>query len=760
MRDYDEVTQTVLRRRDELIARDRRRALILKRSGVAALSVCAAAVVGIGVFRMNSKDIELPDDGGIIVAETTAPPVSTYVTASAVTTHGTAAARTTAASVKDTVTSAHVSVTAAATTAAANTVNTVVHSTKSQNGTAAAAVSSSIPQTTAAAPAVVTTVTTTMINPERSVDMKRLMPFTASLVMMANAAAPSGAAAAETYNDYTIMTEMDNGDLDIDIDKDGEFTVKDCFYLMAYDYRHEPDEAVRNNILEIADYDRDGKVGHNDADVLLKYFIGERKVKKEHLFTDYYADFDIVYNENGKPIYGPADPELKEKIDALELEYDKSKHTYEELEEIKAEYDELMEKYNEQMNDPVIVGYEQVEYRFSDIFVSNLRNYVCCEPFSTSTFFGNCIKDGDIDMDIDGDGSFTFDDVAMYYLYEHERDTRYRYKSDDPFVDFSAYTDRAEGDPIEMYIPDNVTSLTEAQWNKCAEIYSLLTETLGMRTVVGAALYYLYERDGEPDVKYFENEHYDALFPLGERFRFGEYVRMSYSQLYQVDERLTYDELNIHCTMNEYLDDIAAGRKEPVDINEDGSIDYKDVLVSDIFLYEYKNKISDKESCLPTFIKSNFMVWLDLNENTISGDLNDVTMYQFSVYVYRESVLGDETPLFSDDKEYYEYIAEYRRELTEQKLGRKVDVQPAPVMVESNVSNALQDTDAERSGDSNCDGNTDLADAIFIMQSIANPDKYRLGIAGRFNGDVCETGGGITSNDALTIQNGLLTGKY
>lgn len=759
MRDYDEVTQTVLRRRDELIARDRRRGLIIKRSGVAALSVCAAAVVGIGVFRMNSKDIELPDDGGIIVAETTAPPVSTYVTASAVTTYGTAAAGTTVTSVKDTVTSAPVSVKAAATTAAANTVGTAVHSTKSQNGTAAAAVSSSIPRTTAAAPAVVTTVTTTMINPERSVDMKRLMPFTASLVMMANAAAPSGAAAAETYNDYTIMTEMDNGDLDIDIDKDGEFTVKDCFYLMAFDYGHDPDEAVRNNILEIADYDRDGKVGHNDADVLLKYFIGERKVKKEHLFTDYYADFDIVYNENGKPIYGPADPELKERIDALELEYDKSKHTYEELEEIEAEYNELMEQYNEQMNDPVIVGYEQVESRFSDIFVSNLRSYMG-DVFGGSGLFRNCLEDGDMDMDIDGDGSFTFDDLARYHLYEHQRYNTNRYRSDDPFFDFSAFTDQSEDEPLEEKILQNVTSLTEAQWDKCAENYSLFTETLGINNTVGIAMYYLFERDGEPDAKYFDNEHYDALFPLGERFRFGERVRMSYSQIYQVDERLTYDELNIHCTMNEYLEDIAAGRKEPVDINEDGSIDYKDVLISDMYLYDYKNKIPHEESCIPSDVWTRFMYELDLNENGIYGDLNDVTMYQFSVYVYRESVLGEEAPLFGEDKDYYDYIADYRRELTEQKAGRKVDVQPAPVMVESNVSKALQDTTIERSGDSNCDGNTDLADAIFIMQSIANPDKYRLGTAGRFNGDVCETGGGITANDALTIQNGLLTGKY
>jgi len=57
-------------------------------------------------------------------------------------------------------------------------------------------------------------------------------------------------------------------------------------------------------------------------------------------------------------------------------------------------------------------------------------------------------------------------------------------------------------------------------------------------------------------------------------------------------------------------------------------------------------------------------------------------------------------------------------------------------------------------GDSNCDGKMDLADAIYIMQSLANPDKYRLTDQGRFNGDL--NGDGVTSGDALEIQERLL----
>ena len=59
-------------------------------------------------------------------------------------------------------------------------------------------------------------------------------------------------------------------------------------------------------------------------------------------------------------------------------------------------------------------------------------------------------------------------------------------------------------------------------------------------------------------------------------------------------------------------------------------------------------------------------------------------------------------------------------------------------------------------GDTNCDGNLELADAILIMQSLANPDKYSISEQGRLNGDVDKSTKGLTANDALMIQEHLL----
>ena len=59
-------------------------------------------------------------------------------------------------------------------------------------------------------------------------------------------------------------------------------------------------------------------------------------------------------------------------------------------------------------------------------------------------------------------------------------------------------------------------------------------------------------------------------------------------------------------------------------------------------------------------------------------------------------------------------------------------------------------------GDANLDGRVDMSDVVLIMQSINKPDEYKLTEQGAYNADVCEAGGGITKDDALTIQKYLL----
>lgn len=55
-------------------------------------------------------------------------------------------------------------------------------------------------------------------------------------------------------------------------------------------------------------------------------------------------------------------------------------------------------------------------------------------------------------------------------------------------------------------------------------------------------------------------------------------------------------------------------------------------------------------------------------------------------------------------------------------------------------------------GDTNVDGQVTIADAVLIMQSLANADEYSITAQGQLNGDVVDNGGGITGVDALGIQ--------
>ena len=55
-------------------------------------------------------------------------------------------------------------------------------------------------------------------------------------------------------------------------------------------------------------------------------------------------------------------------------------------------------------------------------------------------------------------------------------------------------------------------------------------------------------------------------------------------------------------------------------------------------------------------------------------------------------------------------------------------------------------------GDSNCDKNVDVSDAVLIMQSLSNPAKYKLTSQGEANADCCNVGDGVTNKDALAVQ--------
>ena len=78
-------------------------------------------------------------------------------------------------------------------------------------------------------------------------------------------------------------------------------------------------------------------------------------------------------------------------------------------------------------------------------------------------------------------------------------------------------------------------------------------------------------------------------------------------------------------------------------------------------------------------------------------------------------------------------------------------VTPTKPTVSTETGTGKTDAKMTLKGDSNCDKEVNMADAVFIMQCIANPDKYQFTEVGEANADA-DGSGDISNKDALTIQ--------
>ena len=150
--------------------------------------------------------------------------------------------------------------------------------------------------------------------------------------------------------------------------------------------------------------------------------------------------------------------------------------------------------------------------------------------------------------------------------------------------------------------------------------------------------------------------------------------------------------------------------------------------------------------------------------NSFLGSLDVNICDQFALsghFIYRSEGSGDA-------KVYRRYIAfsvngtvgsKFTRDEANQMLASALNyIQFSPQFAgfeyESKIPRFGADDKGTLKGDANNDGQVDLADAVLIMQCLANPDKYVLSAEGRANADI--DGDGVTVGDAQSIQKRLL----
>ena len=582
---------------------------------------------------------------------------------------------------------------------------------------------------------------------ERSFSMKKISAFAASFVIAASnvSVLPSNADSAngdffefmredhcvyEAIIDSTVK-KLSEKESELDINEDGSFDMWDvyAFYRGMNDHNNHGEyiwneltkddtfippvftapEYITENVVENGDLNGDGEIDKDDFEILAYYYS-----------INYHVTYDFVDPNNY--YYNCPD------------NYDDSQYSYafttpDDLWTRTRIYD--LDLY---MNPNPIVQFvfDFVEY--------NMRVY------GGYDIFCDMVDRGIIDLDINGDGEITIND-----LYDSFEGNILCY-----WESFPEY-----GEDNEEHEVARNTYFTEEEWIKLRNNSNLTT----------AALSYAFEENAYY-VNYF-CEHYGFKKAYADRHFFddmrgGFYSISAYTNMFDYlkfsmpgiySPRFDYTQDEIKADFVNYYTAVKNGKLPEPDINMNGTIEFEDYIYADLMLRADSFGNDPKYPDFDKAIIDNYKKNCDFNENLLSGDLSDVISIQ--LYVVKE--LGiPEDEVRNEVARYYKKhpemdVWDYEHYVLPEELPEfdgSAKAETGITAIRTYMSNI--DLFILRNGDANNDGETDMADAVLIMQTYANPDKYELTDKGSFNADIFSTGDGVTPKDAQKIQMILL----
>lgn len=309
-------------------------------------------------------------------------------------------------------------------------------------------------------------------------------------------------------------------------------------------------------------------------------------------------------------------------------------------------------------------------------------------------------RSGLIDLDVNADGLFDINDYIDYYVC-----TTNSNKSNQNSGDFIPW-ERPEATVQRCNeLRSKAEAITRDNWLENYFVWCLLEYT-PFRSEYAEASYYN-SIIPEKYARYYSPERY-----------FEEYCETT-----GIEEYLfTFNTQKFNNCFDEYCKDVAAGRRSAPDINLDGVIDRSDYEASDIYFGDILNGRNASQSELPSRVWNNITSNCDFNNNGTSGDVYDIMITQMYVLI---------------------------------NTGESSSSSGGSYNYDSNMG-ILLDINNPRSGDVNGDGEVDMADAVLIMQYLANPDKYQLTDSAMYNADVEGDCDGLNTSDASAIQRRLL----
>ncbi len=737
MKSYEQIADSILEKYNSRLEAKRRRNKIIFRS--AAVLSGAAAVIGMGIFTTALKAPKMPDPvkpGIIIESETTATNESEYITTqtknegtSLTSPKNTTVIKTeisstvtapqntsvsTAQTVKSTATAVNAVNGTAQSKPAASTVNTTFAATAQTTFTSKTTLLTTA-QTTLTAPETTTVVTTTVDNDaERSNYMKKVISMLTAAAMLTPIAANNSHAADTEYEDLAkeyalgnyqyvedidtvnkeeqkVFDMIDKGIIDIDIDRNGEIDMRDAAYLFFYEMR------------------RFAADDHGD-----------------HFFGPLYKQNFLDYDMNDMPAEIREFLENRKDIRDKEIAEKRMKNVW--YYRIATLDTTLVSRY-------VITHNFKPEY-FTKDYYSDVAVYDVIAAYEYTTFFNfvtaarsnliNIVRDQNYTefkslLDINGDGVFDLHDVQDYeeymIMYDVARDDFEEIINADT-VDMTRYREEKQSeDSITEDVFKNCTKLHVGidKWEREMSFdfeFDEYNTTSGL-SVMNMIKYYFLKNDFKliyTTPEYYRNERPGCEgLPLYDKVNLYNVISSYAADRGYITTKLGYDKNAFDLFYEKWSDEVKNQTAAIPDINGNGVIDMLDYNYLNQYKMELYMKTSAEDTKLPKEIREYLDEDFDLNENGISGDVNDISAAIAYIIINHRDVIN----LASEEKT-------------------------------ATMLSMLK-------GDANCDGKVSLADSVAILQYIGNRDKYNLKDLGKLKADV-NGDGAVTGMDALEIQ--------
>ena len=751
MREWDEITRDVLRRRDEKIARKNAQIKAAKRTALTALCFCAVSAAGFGVWKNipdREKSADISDHQQIITDDTSSVIDEKPQTDAVLSEEDkvTAAQSKTTAIPASTLKTQSTSSTAADKTSVSRTTVTQSRAVTSRI-TEAAETEMSGPIVTANVNVPVNESTT---NDERNVIMKK---FFAALAAASTMAAPITANASpilrfpperDKMYDESAYVMYESGSEKTDLNGDGKFDVQDLYFDVV-ENGNETSQLVSYYIY---------KNGLNPEDYNIENFMTEDNSKLSDDGWYFFLNFGS---------WQPSDMKYKEIV-----KYDKAHDVNLDFNaDGAADVKDLLDywlfteylSYGSYLND--------TEYK-DEIKEKNgvdLSAPVCSKVHRLYSIIGKALPDiGTVIPEDKYSVQIPLDETTLKNCAQHLVDHWF------------TISDWDDGETMLTREFVNCCGFTE-EWldaDKCKE--------------------YLYSR---VDDSFKENDRFKETVDTitgklydGYNYSYMGEVRVDAIEAGFINYEDYSDILSWHCTNEEYFDTtypdyekaVMDGKMSAPDMNGDGKLDDRDMEILAVCFNSTGNMFNDIDDVVEDLgfrikLGADESVYAENAVRSLDSDdngtiLDDYDMLFAGIYIakngnvnfdlYSEFFASEGYIKYEDRTwRYYERNTDAYGNIISGQYYYDYIIALADLLFDMDKANDAAPDPSDysapvRSGDASLDGDTNISDAVLVMQTICNPSKYQLTQRGEFNADVNNTNDGITARDALGIQKKLL----